>query len=185
MAKAADLRALEDDVPWERDAFRAGLASLTSSSQAASKQFAAELVVLAALAAQVPRCLNDEAGASPWTSFLREIAVARRCSDRAAASDVRAAVRLTTALPRTFGLLQDGVMTIARAKAMVTELEPHDDALAGEVDAELADQATIMPVWRIAGAVRKAVLRLDADAVGQRVAVKNASRGVALTPGRR
>ncbi len=182
MAKAADVRALEDGCPWEREDFRADLALLADGAAAASKQYAADVRVLARLTAQVPRCLADDTGATPWTSFRREVAVARRCTDRAAAADIRAAVRLTTVLPRSMELLEAGVMTVSRVKAIVAELEPHGDSIATAVDAELADHLATLHARRIAQEVRRAVLRLDPDAAAQRAAVKNASRGVALTP---
>ncbi len=182
MAKAADVRALEDDCPWERADFRADLGVLVGSVQAAARQYAADVRVLARLVAQVPHCLADEVGATPWTSLRREVAVARRCTDRAAAADIRAAVRLTTALPRSLALLEAGTMTASQAKAVVAELDPHDDTTACAVDAELADHLATLPAWRVQQEVRRAVLRLDPDAAGQRAAVKTASRGVAFTP---
>jgi hypothetical protein len=78
MATAADLRALEAECPWLRADFQADLALLRGSTAEAAQRFAADMHVLARLTAQVPRCTFDERGATPWTSFRREVAVARR-----------------------------------------------------------------------------------------------------------
>ncbi len=76
--------------PWLRPDFQAGLAALTASVAESARRFAADVHQLAALAGMVPRCAHDDRGGTPWTSFRREIAVARSCSDQAAARDIRA-----------------------------------------------------------------------------------------------
>ena len=135
---------------------------------------------MAALVSMVPRCPGDERGASPWTSFRREVAVARSVSDAAAASLIRQAVALTTSLPVMLGLLEAGSVTVERAGAFVRELEPYDDELAGQVDALLAVRAAALPAWRVAQEVRRAVAVLAPEMAAQRVAVKNAARGVSV-----
>ena len=64
--------------PFGSEAFRADLALLVESGREASRRFAADAVLLARLAGQVPREPGDERGGTAWTSFLREVAVARR-----------------------------------------------------------------------------------------------------------
>jgi len=64
----------------------------------------------------------------------------------------------------------------------MTELEPVGDQIAGQVDAELADALALLPTWRMKDEVRKTLLRLDPDVATQRVAAKNADRGVSLHP---
>jgi hypothetical protein len=182
MASAADLQELEASCPWLEEDFRADLELLAGGTAAAARMYAADLRVVARLAARVPRCAFDETGASPWTSFRREVAVARRVSDREAARVIRCALRLTTVLPRAMGLLQAGVLTVSRANAFVTELESVSDQVAARVDAELAEVATVLPVWKVEQAVRKAVLRLDPEAAAERTAEKNAGRAVELRP---
>src|SRR3712207_2470827 len=126
MAQEDDIAALEACTPWDRPAFRAGLAALTASTAAAARQLAADARVLAGLASQVPRCAGDERGGSPWTSFRDEIAVARSMSGQAAAVEIRIAVRLTSVLPHTLALLEAGRITAQRARVLVSELEPYD-----------------------------------------------------------
>src|SRR5687768_16670159 len=101
MTRAEELAALEAHVPWLREDFRADLTALAHSTSVASRRYAADARLLSRLAAAVPRCPGDERGGTPWTSLRREVAVARRISDVAAAAELRAAVRLTTVLPRT------------------------------------------------------------------------------------
>ncbi|MCY7364682.1 MAG: hypothetical protein LH469_05130, partial [Frankiaceae bacterium] len=100
MASAADLHALEESCPWLAEDFQAELELLAGGTAAASRMYAADLRVIARLTARVPRCAFDEVGATPWTSFRREVALARKVTDRAAGQVIRCALRLTTCLPR-------------------------------------------------------------------------------------
>jgi hypothetical protein len=90
MATAEAVRELEAATPWLRAGFREGLDGLRSATAVAAQQFAADMRLLADLTVMVPRCPMDERGATPWTSFRREVAVARSLSDRAAAAEIRA-----------------------------------------------------------------------------------------------
>jgi hypothetical protein len=103
-------------------------------------------------------------------------------SDVAAAAEIRAAVRLTTVLPTMLALLEAGGTTVQRAREFVTELEVHDDELAGLVDAAAAERCAGLPVWRIRQEVRRAAAKLDPEAAAQRTAQKNAGRRVELQP---
>ena len=180
MGRAEDIAELEAQVPWLRADFRADLAALAGSTAAASRRFADDARMLARMAAAVPRCPGDERGGTPWTSFRREVAVARKTSDQAAGVELRAALRLTTVLRRTMALLDGGTMPVHRAQTLVAELEVYDDQLAGALDAELADQAALLPAWRIRQAVRRAALRADPDSAALREASSTARRDVAL-----
>jgi hypothetical protein len=90
MGLAERLLELEPRTPWHREDFRAGLAALSCSAAAEARQFAADWAQIAGLAAMVLRCPGDDTGGTPWTSFRREIAVARSVSDPAALALVRA-----------------------------------------------------------------------------------------------
>ncbi len=184
MASRGDLEQLELLCPWEDDDFRAGLASLGESAADASRRWAADAQVLSALVARVPRCPADDRGATPWTSFRREVAVARRITDRAAASMIRQARMLVETMPVTLGLLRAGAFTVERAAAFLRELEPCSVELTRQVDADLAARVAGLPVWRITQETRRAVLALDPEAAARRVAVANDSRGIELTPAR-
>lgn len=155
MASTADLRALEALTPWPRPEFVAGLAALQGSAEQAARQYAADARVPAGLVALVPRCAHDDRGGIPWTSFQREVSLARKVSDRAAATLIRTAVALTRCLPQTLALLAAGRTTVERASAFARELEPYDDTLAGQVDATLAARAAQLPPWRIVQEARR------------------------------
>src|SRR3954471_24696576 len=94
--------------PFDHDDFRADVSELAESSREGWMRWAHECRVIARLAAQVPRAPWDTRGPTPWTSFLREIAVAKRCSDQAAANEVHVAVALLAVHPRTLSLLESG-----------------------------------------------------------------------------
>ena len=180
MADPEDVRALEALCPWQEPAFRDDLAALSASTAAASRQFASDAVLLSRLAARVPRCDWDETGATPWTSFRQEVAVARKVSSLAAADEIRTALRLTSVLPRTLDLLEAGTMTVQRARAFAAELQPLDDELARQIDADLAERVARLAPWRIRQEVRRAAATLDPDAAAARNAEATARRAVSL-----
>jgi hypothetical protein len=182
MARAEDVAAIEALCPWLRPDFQADLAALGNSTAAAARQFAADVRVVARLAAQVPRCPLDESGATPWTSFRREVALARRVSDQAAGAEVRTALRLTSVLPHTMDLLEAGRITVQRARAFVTELEIHDDEIAAQIDADHADRVAQLAPWRIKDVVRRAAMKLDPDTAALRAASRTAALVSASTP---
>jgi len=182
MATRAALRAIEDDIPWLREDFQADLAALGESVAEQARRFAADMVVLARLAAQVPRCPMDERGPSPWTSFRREVAVARKLSDQGAAAEIRAAQALTRCLPRTLALLSEGRTTVQRARAFLTELEGVEDDVARLVDEQLADKVAGLPPWRIKQVTRAAVMTADPDEAARATGEANDARDVELHP---
>ena len=180
MVRTAAIAAVEAETPWTRESFRSGLASLTASTATASRRYAADACTLAYLAAQVPRRAGDETGGTAWTSFRREVAVARSVSDQAAAAEIRAALRLTSVLPQTLELLHGGRITVARARAFVEQLHPYDDHVARRLDADLAADVSRLAAWRMKQLVRRAVLALDPDAAAVRAAAQTAARGLRL-----
>jgi hypothetical protein len=182
VATAEAVRALEAETPWLRADFRQGLDELRSGTALAAQQFARDMRRLAELTAMVPRCPMDERGATPWTSFRREVAIARSLSDRAAAAEIRTATALAGPLPRMIELLEAGAITVQRARQFVRDLEPYDDEIARQIDEELAQRAAGLSLRRISSEVRRAAARLDPDAAARRTAEKNAARGVELLP---
>src|SRR3954462_6407649 len=77
-------------LPFSAPGFRAGVQSLRASVQDGWRRWAAEAELIAELAGQVP----DDRDGWGWKSFVREVALARQCSDRAAAKEVFVAVAL-------------------------------------------------------------------------------------------
>jgi hypothetical protein len=182
MATVQMLREIEDDCPWLRADFQAGLAELSESTADQARRFACDMHVLAELVAQVPRCPNDDRGATPWTSFRREVAVARRLSDQGAAAEIRCATALTGPMRRAHALLAEGRITVQRARVFVTELEGVDEAVAAAVDEQLAERVAVLAPWRIRQEARRAVLTADPDEAARRTAQQNDGRSVSLQP---
>ncbi|MCW2778668.1 MAG: endonuclease, partial [Frankiales bacterium] len=131
--------------------------------------------VLADLAERVPRVAGDERGGSAWTSFLREVAVARRWSDRTAANEVARSLQLVR-MPIAFSLLAAGDLPVAQMRALVEESYAAGAAALARIDAEVAMRATRLPPSRVRDAVRKVLLREEADAAAVRAAKATALR---------
>ena len=164
--------------PFDRDEFRADISDLAECSRDSSRRWAHECRVIARLAAQVPRFPWDTRGPTAWTSFIREIAVARRCSDQAAANEIDVAVALIAVHPRTLALLEEGELPQFRARVLVEECRRLDRAAIDAVEAEVADRACRLAPSRIRDAVRRIELRYDADAAAAREASAATSRSV-------
>jgi hypothetical protein len=164
--------------PFDHDDFRADVADLAASQRDSWMRWAHDCRVIARLAAQVPRSAWDTRGPTPWTSFLREIAVARQCSDQAAANEIDIAVALIAVHPRTLDLLERGELPQFRARVLVEECRRLDRPAIDAVEAEVADRAPRLSPSRIRDAVRKIELRYDGDAAAARAAEAAASRRV-------
>ncbi len=166
--------------PFQDTGFRADVELLASSTRQGWQRWAAEAVIVSRLAAQVPREAVDRIGDLAWKSFVREIAVLRRCSDQAAGKEIYLAVALTTSFPRTLALLQAGQLPRYQAHVLLEEAAGCSPEVIAAVDAELADRAVRMTPSRIKAAVRKLELRHDADAAAARSATAAAARGTEL-----
>ncbi|MCU1692235.1 MAG: endonuclease [Frankiales bacterium] len=169
------------DAPWSAEELLPGLEQLASSSRIASRRAARDAIVLAGLAARVPRVAGDERGASAWTSFLREVAVARRCSDRGASSEVARSVQLVR-MPVTLDLLHRGELPEAHARALVEETWTAGARALAAIDAEVGPRAVLLSPSRVRDAARKVLLREEADAVAARAAKAAALRNVRRRP---
>ena len=165
--------------PFDDDDFRADLALLKGSVCEDWKRWAEQAVITARLAQQVPRHAFDGTGSTPWNSFIREIAVARRCSDQAAAKEVFLSVGLTRH-PRTLALLSAGRMPLWNARVLLEESAGCDPRVSAVVDGELAERACRLSASRIRAEVRKIELRYDADAAADRASRAANARGVRM-----
>jgi hypothetical protein len=164
--------------PFDRDEFQSDIAELADLARDNSVRWAHECRVIARLAAQVPRSAFDTRGATPWTSFVREIAVARRCSDQAAANDIHIAVALVAVHPRTLALLEAGAIPQYNARTLVAECAGMDREAIAAVEEEVAERACRLSPSKIRDAVRKIELRYDGDAAASRAATAARSRGM-------
>ena len=166
--------------PFDHDEFRADVSALADSTRESSVRWARECRLIARLAAQIPRSPWDTRGPTPWTSFLREIAVAKRCSDQAAAHEIDVAVALIAVHPRTLALLEEGELPQLRARVLVEECRRLERPVIDVVEAEVAERACRLAPGRIRDAVRRIELRYDADAAAVREAEAARSRGVRM-----
>jgi hypothetical protein len=170
---------LIDDAPFDRQEWRDRLGQLAGSVRDDWRRYAEQAVLTAELAREVPwSSREDRRGARAWKSFVREIAVARRCSDQSAAKEIFLAVALTKAHPRTLALLKAGVMPEYNAKVLVEECAGCDPEVAETAEARLADRACHLTPSRVRDEVRKIELRVDADAAAARSAKASTARGV-------
>lgn len=169
-------------VPWADVVFARDLAALTGWRRQASLTLAEQLVTIAALARRVPRQLGDERGATAWTSLRREVAWAMGITEPAAARQLRHAVTLTTLLPVTLARLQDASLCVPSALLLLDELDGVRAELATAIDTELVPELLALPTWRVKAEIRRAVLRLDADAAADAAAHASAARSVRFSP---
>ncbi|GAC1440486.1 MAG: hypothetical protein NVSMB55_05300 [Mycobacteriales bacterium] len=170
-----------DDAPFDRPQWRAGLQQLAGAARTDWQRYAEQAVLIAELARQVPgSSSSDLRGATTWKSFVREVAVARRCSDQAAAKEVFLALALVRTHRRTLALLRAGRMPEYNAKVLVDECAGCDPSVSDAVEEQLAERACLLTPSRIRDEVRKIELRIDADAAAARSAKAATARGVRL-----
>jgi hypothetical protein len=91
-------------------------------------------------------------------------------------------MRLARCLPRTRALLENGQITVPRARRFIDELTRYDNDLAAQIDAQLADRAAGLAPWRITQEVHRAAAKLDPDATALATAAANADRSATLEP---
>jgi mRNA-degrading endonuclease toxin of MazEF toxin-antitoxin module len=160
-----------DDPEWRDD-----LALLSSAGRFASISLANDAETLVGLAARVPRSRGDERGGTPWTSFLREVAVAKKISDRAAPAEVALAHALVARHPRTLARLRRAQVPAHRARVLVEECAQHTDQVAAAAEERLAHRLGSLSPSRIRQDVAALALRLDADAAARKEAEATANR---------
>src|SRR4051812_26783099 len=107
--------------PFDRDEFRSDLGLLASSVHEGWKRWADEAIVIERLAAQVREDRGVKNVPTEWKSFVREIAVARRCSDQAAEKEIYLSVALVRDHPHSFALLKAGLLPLFNARTLAEE----------------------------------------------------------------
>jgi hypothetical protein len=168
--------------PFDDPAWRADLGVLSEAVEWAAQAFAAEAEVLERLARAVPREAGDERGGSPWNSFVREVAVARQCSDMAARITISLACDLVRRHPVTFDLLGQGQIPVPRARALVEACDGYDDELTALIEHDLAERACRLAPWRIRQEAERIALAHDPSVAAEREAHATADRTAAFTP---
>lgn len=182
MSLAADLDSLLG--PFDDPDWRADLQQVAAGAREEWQRWARQAELLARLARQVPAPSGTLREKTNWDSFVREIAVARRCSDQAAAKEIFLAVALVRHHPRTLALLHAGQLPAYSAKVLLEETAACSDTVATLVDTELADRACTLTPSRIRAEVRRIELHHDADAAATRAAKAATAREVRLRDAR-
>lgn len=167
--------------PFEDPAWRDDLALLSHSVRAGALLMARDCEAIVCLAERVPRSPGDERGGTPWTSFVREVAVAKKISDQAAHAEVELSQRLLACHPVALAALHAGRVPAQRARLLVEECARYDDRVAAVADRLLTDQLGNLPPWRIRQEVTLLALRLDPEGAARREAVATAGREARLT----
>jgi hypothetical protein len=163
--------------PFSDPSWRDDLSLLSSAVRFAAISLANDAETLVGLADRVPRSRGDERGGTPWISFLREVAVAKKISDRAARAEVALAHALVARHPRTLQQLRRAQVPAHRARLLVEECAPHTDAVVAAAEARLADRLSVLPPYRIRQEIAAIALRLDAEAAARKEAAATADRG--------
>jgi hypothetical protein len=170
--------------PFDRDDFRADLTALSSSVRQDWQRWAEQAVVIERLAAQVPEERGVTHVPTEWKSFVREVAVARRCSDQAAEKEIYLAVAVVRHHPRTLELLHAGQLPLFNARTLLEETAGLDRSIALAIDAELAERACRLTPSRVRAEVRRIELRYDADAAAARSAIASTARNIRVYDGK-
>lgn len=162
--------------PFDDPDWRDELALLEISTRSAAVQWAVDARILSALAARVPRFPGDDRGGTPWTSFAREIAVARKIGDTAAHAEIALSCALVERHPNTLRLLGAGQVPAHRARVLVQECLGHTDVVVAAVEARLAERLASLTPSRIEQEIALVALRLDAAAAARKEAIAAAGR---------
>lgn len=162
--------------PFDDPDWRDELALLEISTRSAAVQWAVDARILSALAARVPRFPGDDRGGTPWTSFAREIAVARKIGDTAAHAEIALSCALVERHPNTLRLLGAGQVPAHRARVLVQECLGHTDDVVAAVEAGLAERLASLTPSRIGQEIAGVALRLDAAAAARKEAIAAAGR---------
>jgi hypothetical protein len=131
----------EISAPFDDPDWRADLGALAGHARQDWQRWAVECELLARLAAAVPAARGLVREPTEWKSFLREVAVGRRCSDQAAGKEVFLAVALVRSHPRTLELLRAGLLPAFHARVLIEECTPAGSEVIAAVEAELAERA--------------------------------------------
>ena len=179
---AAAIEELERGLgPFADSEWRSDLSLLTGSVQVEALRMLADCETIVSLADRVPRSPGDERGGTPWTSFVREVAVAKRISDRAAQADIALARALLSRHPVTVAALRAGTAPAHRARVLVEQCARYDDDVAAVADRLLGDRLVSLPPWRLRQEVELLALRLDPDDGAEREAAATANRTASRT----
>ena len=111
-------------------------------------------------------------------SAQAEVGLRLRVSPSEASDLTQTALYLARRLPRTFGALEDGAISLAKVRVLIEESLNLSVAQCAKLEAALAGQAGPRTLRGFRNRVRREVERLDADAVRKRRAAAVAERAL-------
>src|SRR3954447_14778626 len=98
-------------------------------------------------------------------TFVAELALIRHCSEHEAEMLAVEAVLLTTKLTGTWNALYEGRLDVRKMRAMVDLLDSAKPDVAAQIERQVLPHAERLTVAQLRGRVRRALARLDADAL--------------------
>ena len=101
-------------------------------------------------------------------TFVTELALIRHCSELEAESLAVEAVLLTTKLTGTWNALYEGRLSVRKMRALVDLLDSAKPDVAAQIERQVLPAAEHLTVAQLRARVRRALARLDADALDKR-----------------
>jgi hypothetical protein len=101
-------------------------------------------------------------------TFVTELALIRHCSEHEAEMLAVEAVLLTTKLTGTWNALYEGRLDVRKMRALVDLLDSAKPDVAAQIERQVLPHAERLIVPQLRGRVRRALARLDADALEKR-----------------
>jgi hypothetical protein len=101
-------------------------------------------------------------------TFVTELALIRHCSEQEAEMLAVEAVLLTTKLTGTWNALYEGRLDVRKMRAVVDLLDSAKPGVAAQIERQVLPHAERLTVAQLRGRIRRALARLDADALEKR-----------------
>jgi Domain of unknown function (DUF222) len=120
------------------------------------------------------------AAVSEWA--VDEVATALSVTESSATRIVVQSLQLVERLPGTLAALERGELTWDHAKVMAEVIAPLDDAIRGQAEDRLLTRLSSKTPTQLRAAAHRVVARLDADAIGRRVAEAIRDRRITIHP---
>jgi hypothetical protein len=117
-------------------------------------------------------------------TFVTELAMVRCCSEREAESLAIESILLTTKFRRTWSALYAGRIDVRKMRALLDLLGPVKPKVAAAIEARVLPAAERLTVAQLRDRIRRALARLDADALDKRRAEAARRAGVCHQPTR-
>ena len=173
-----ELRAAQAMIGAQEACRARAIAAFCRSRPASLDRPAAEVgAAAAATRAARPSAL---AAVSEWA--VDEVAVTLSLTEAGASRVVVMSVQLVERLPGTLAALARGALTWEHARVMCEVVAPLDDTVRGQAEQRLLSRLGTKTPPQLRAAAHRVVARLDADAIGRRVADAIRERKITVHP---